>query len=269
MGGTGSGRCGGGATTSNYHQLDVRDWHRHGWLGRPFFFCHWWKVEIVASTHSAPEVVWLYQRSQQPGHGLPDRVRLEWTCCNYGGSRPWFLCPERGCGRRVAILYVGSTLACRRCRHLAYDSQQDSGFRRLVRRGRAIRLKLGGSPSLTDPFPDKPKGMHWRTYLRSYVKASLSEGALMASIARWLDRVEQTSGCNGRYRLRAPGEKMLSIIFGVPSLGNFLNLRHSRLSAGIQTDIAVRTQPYATQIPQMKPLRFSHPASRYVPKTNV
>jgi len=31
-------------------------------------------------------------------------VEVEWTACNYGGSRPWFRCPARGCGRRVAIL---------------------------------------------------------------------------------------------------------------------------------------------------------------------
>jgi hypothetical protein len=181
----------GRATTSNYHQLDVRDWHRAGWLGRRSFFCHWWRVEIVTLTRSDPELVSLYQRSEQAEHSLPERVRLEWTRCNYGGSRPWSLCPTRGCGRRVAILYVGSTLACRHCRHLAYDSQHDSGFRRLVRRGRAIRLKLGGSPSLADPFPGKPDGMHWRTYRRLYVKGSLSEGSAMAGIAAWLDRIEQ------------------------------------------------------------------------------
>jgi hypothetical protein len=140
--------------------------------------------------------VCLYHRSAQDQQGVPDTVRLEWTPCNYGGSRPWFLCPERGCGRRAAVLYVGSTLAgcalaCRLCRRLAYDSQHDSGFCRLVRRGRAIRMKLGGSASLMDPFPGKPNGMHWRTYRQLHVKASLREGAVLAGIAGWLDRVEQ------------------------------------------------------------------------------
>jgi Transposase DDE domain len=32
---------------------------------------------------------------------------LEWTPCNYGGARPWFLCPMDGCRRRVAVLYAG------------------------------------------------------------------------------------------------------------------------------------------------------------------
>jgi hypothetical protein len=34
--------------------------------------------------------------------------------------------------------------------------------RRSVRRVRAIRMRLGGSPSLTDPFSEKTNGMHWR-----------------------------------------------------------------------------------------------------------
>jgi hypothetical protein len=29
-----------------------------------------------------------------------------------------------------------------------------------------IRMRLGGSPNMFDQFPDKPKGMHWRTYER-------------------------------------------------------------------------------------------------------
>ncbi|MBC7324960.1 MAG: hypothetical protein H5T99_06565, partial [Moorella sp. (in: Bacteria)] len=45
-----------------------------------------------------------------PGGGEPQdiryRVPLAYTPCNYGGERPWFVCPGRGCGRRAAKLYL-------------------------------------------------------------------------------------------------------------------------------------------------------------------
>jgi hypothetical protein len=29
-----------------------------------------------------------------------------------------------------------------------------------------IKMRLGGSNDPLEPFPQKPRGMHWRTYLR-------------------------------------------------------------------------------------------------------
>jgi hypothetical protein len=37
---------------------------------------------------------------------------------------------------------------------------------RLYSKARRIRQKVGGSGNSDDPFPDKPKGMHWKTYNR-------------------------------------------------------------------------------------------------------
>lgn len=37
-------------------------------------------------------------------------VRIGWTICNYGGSRPWLICPGPGCGRPMTMLYgVGTS----------------------------------------------------------------------------------------------------------------------------------------------------------------
>jgi hypothetical protein len=52
-------------------------------------------------------------------------VGIERTPCHVGGSRPWFICPALGCGRRVAILYGGGIFACRLCFQLAYASARE------------------------------------------------------------------------------------------------------------------------------------------------
>lgn len=97
-------------------------------------------------------------------------VELVHTPCHFGGERTWFLCPARGCGRRVAILYGGGIFACRHCHQLVYESQREQPHYRALRRAQAIRTKLGGSVSMFEPFPEKPKGMQWRTYYRLWLE---------------------------------------------------------------------------------------------------
>jgi hypothetical protein len=43
-------------------------------------------------------------------------------------------------------------------------------------------MKLGGSGSLGDPFPPRPKGMHKRTYLLNFVKAEELEGRFLTRV---------------------------------------------------------------------------------------
>ena len=100
-------------------------------------------------------------------------VYLTWTPCNLGGKRPWFVCPGvvggRYCGRRVAILYsAGPYFLCRHCYDLTYRSRQASERLGPLHKARRIRQRLGGSANLMEPFPARPKGMHWSTYLRLY-----------------------------------------------------------------------------------------------------
>jgi transposase len=47
---------------------------------------------------------------------------------------------------------------------LACRSQRTSAGDRALRRAQASRQRLGGTANMYDPFPKKPKGMHWRTY---------------------------------------------------------------------------------------------------------
>jgi hypothetical protein len=112
MGGFGSGqRSYSKATNSDYGRLDVRDWQRRGLLvvGRAFLNFPW-DVEVIATMkRDEPNMVCLYHWDRSARQREPYRVLIEWTPCNYGGKRAWFVCP-RGCGHRVAILYGNDTL---------------------------------------------------------------------------------------------------------------------------------------------------------------
>jgi hypothetical protein len=194
MGGYGSGRRWGGGkeTTSDYRRLDIRWWHREGLLvpGRSSV-CKWTRNgEVVALINVRTEAdrVVLSYRQRRNGEAWKSEeypVFLDWTPCNYGGQRAWFLCPARGCGRRAAVLYGGAIFACRHCHQLAYESQRESVNDRALRRHQDIRMRLGGSGSTLEPFPTKPEGMHWRTYHRLCGEA---EETFRRSVPDWLLR---------------------------------------------------------------------------------
>lgn len=99
-------------------------------------------------------------------------IRLQATNQHFGGRRWWFTCP--GCGRRAAKLHTrpGADLfLCRACHGLGYASQRESPMFRTLSQAQKIRTNLGGGGATIDPFPAKPKGMHWRTYRRLRDKA--------------------------------------------------------------------------------------------------
>ena len=56
-------------------------------------------------------------------------VPVAWAKAGFGPERPFFLCPGRACGRRVAKLYrppSGDLFLCRHCHDLTYQSCLDS-----------------------------------------------------------------------------------------------------------------------------------------------
>jgi hypothetical protein len=117
------------------------------------------------------------------GELVEQSVSLTWTQCALGGRRPWFRCPT--CCRRVALLYSsGGLFGCRHCYGLAYASQNENPWLRNIRRTRKIRRRLGGGFSFAEPLPKKPRGMHWKTYLR--LRAAAGEpypiGDLLAAL---------------------------------------------------------------------------------------
>jgi len=183
MGGCGSGRHSSGkSTTSDYRQLDIRELKRNGFMepGRQLTLQWSRGGEVTASIDLRTEldrVILSYRHHGSNGEWASEEypVWLDWTRCNYGGMRAWFQCPGRGCYRRVAVLYGGGIFACRHCYQLAYESQHETAHSRALGRAQAIRVKLGGTPG--GEFPDKPKGMHWRTYECQRQRAERAENA--------------------------------------------------------------------------------------------
>jgi hypothetical protein len=119
-------------------------------------------------------------------------VSLDWTACNFGGERPWFVCPSVGCSRRVAVLYgPGRYFLCRHCYELAYQSQRDNAMERALLKAQAIRKRLGGSANMMEPFPEKPKGMHWSTYDRLFCEHHESQMEQLIGMREWLGKKER------------------------------------------------------------------------------
>lgn len=192
MGGWGSGRGQSGKdTTSDYCALDVRRLQRDGLLtpGRSF---NWqWSIngEKVADINIRiePDRVILNYRSRSNGgdwQPMDYPVRLDWTNCTLGGRRAWLLCPARGCGRRVALLYIGGSgiFACRHCYKLAYASQRETDDDRAMRRADNIRRRLGWEVGILNGEGDKPKGMHWRTFERMKAEQDAFANASMVGM---------------------------------------------------------------------------------------
>lgn len=174
MGGIGSGnwyRWDRKTTTGETKSLDVRQLARKGLLEPGNIFSWAWYVDGekigYIKVSSGQERITLSYRVCEYGdewESVDETVKLTRTDCNYGGSRSWFICPATGCGRRVALLYgAGKYFACRHCYDLAYASQHENRVDRLSRKARNIMTRLGADP-YGDEIPERPKGMHHRTY---------------------------------------------------------------------------------------------------------
>jgi hypothetical protein len=49
-----------------------------------------------------------------------------------------------------------------------------------------LRRKLGGHAGFEQPFPDKPKGMHWKTYFGMCEEIDYLENASLMAVAQRL-----------------------------------------------------------------------------------
>jgi len=197
MGGSGSGRWHRWRTkdtVDGLKSLDINWLQRHGHLtpGRSSGVS--WTRNGEPSGNillraEADQVIleYRYRRNEGEWQEVTEPVSLTWTRCNYGGARPWFLCPRVGCGRRVGKLYAGGRyFLCSHCYDLTYESRREDRKGRLLLKAQNIRRRLGGSMSMADPFPDKPRGMHWSRYRRLMLKARQAELQMWREVEQWL-----------------------------------------------------------------------------------
>lgn len=173
--------------------LDVRQLARKGRLKPGCFSWSWTYTHTgesagsvnVRVTGSPEQVILSYQWT--PSGGEPRTMEcalpIERTNCNYGGTRPWFLCPK--CQRRCAVVYFGGgSYACRRCNQIAYYSQSEDLMDRAFRKKRKLEARL------VDGW-GKPKGMHWRTYERLRFQLKVNEYRLSMCFASRLGMLER------------------------------------------------------------------------------
>jgi hypothetical protein len=206
MGGLGSGnryRFSKKTTTEECHSLDIRDLYRKGLLKPGTCFRSSWSragkgVASIRGFVYQDQVVLSYRHRSGLGgewEDVKEPVPLEWTVCNFGGERPWFVCPGVACGRRVAVLYgPGKYFLCRHCYDLSYQSQREDKKDRALRRAQKISMRLGGSANVLEPLPERPKGMPLDTYMRLYWKYYEADMEHLAGMRERIDNLEKQVG---------------------------------------------------------------------------
>ena len=170
MGGSGSGnwyRFDSKTLVEHCLNIDVRQLVRSGGLTSGQRYSLKWKDGNNIKFETKPEAIELDYTISYDGNSqkLNYEIPLTWPSCNYGGKRPWFICPGKGCGRRVAKLYSRhGYFLCRHCHGLAYSSQREGKESRLMYKAQRIYQRLGVN-SRDDLYSEsKPKGMHQTTY---------------------------------------------------------------------------------------------------------
>jgi hypothetical protein len=201
-----------------YRSLDVNALKRRGLLEPSHVYgWAWWNgdgeeiASLAIATESRARILLLYRgTSEYVGDIVFDAedrdglerlgdswliypVALTWTACNFGGSRPWFECPARGCGRRVRKLYLANRyFACRHCYGLGYACQLEHEEDRLLRRREKIARRLGGED--TALLPPRPRGMHRSMYERLADEFEAVEDRIDLA---WFARIERLAARAG------------------------------------------------------------------------
>lgn len=178
MGGYGSGRPGYKLKAEDYRALDIYKMKRLGCLEEGKSARWVWSRDNseVASVgyHCTGAALTLDYRVRLSGgdwEPVTQTVMLTKADCHCGGQRTYAICSGvvngQHCGRRVGKLFAGGVyFFCRHCYQLAYASQSELRYDRLLRRANKLRMALGGEPGAAHWIAPKPNGMWERTYER-------------------------------------------------------------------------------------------------------
>ena len=161
----GAGRPSYKAKAEQLLRVDIGRWHRGDYLRAGCSFTWSWHRgdeptgNIGVLVHGADLLALQYMvGSDDQRRDGSQTIRLAHTPCNYGKSRPWFVCPV--CQRRVGVLYMrAGRFACRHCQRVAYTSQSCDMLDRMWRKQSKIETRL-------DPHWQRPIGMRLKTYDR-------------------------------------------------------------------------------------------------------
>ena len=215
MGGLGSGRFGKKVTTEDSYLLDVgvlvregfvRPGHRGGgttqWRNlrrvKPI------KLIFVVETHEhggSMRLAYIPPFGTKP---VRMSVTLITTFPHCGGLRWWFVCPlpghSRTSGRRCTKLCLPISKrahywGCRSCYGLTYRSQKEDFGARARRRVSKLERRLQAEPDSME-IPEKPKGMHWRTYHRLIEELEIADEDTLVPLARAAQFITPSSGVN-------------------------------------------------------------------------
>lgn len=194
MGGMGSGggiRYGSKTTVDSQHAVDIRYLKRQDLLwagnnGSLTWSCRGEQTGTINYQVKENGIKLIYNmrdNSSAEWQAVEQFVSFDYTPCHYGGKRTWLLCPH--CNRRVTCIYgAGKYFLCRHCYELNHQSQHEGYYDRQLSKAQDIRTKLGGSASLASTFPEKPKGMHWKTYQNLHMQSMRSEGYYLLKMDR-------------------------------------------------------------------------------------
>ena len=178
MGGYGSGRSGHKQKAEHTKSLDVNRLHREGCLSPgKRGHCVWTRngEEFGRIDYHATERHFVLDYKVRLHGGewetITQSIPLTYAECHYGGKRPYFRCNGivngRHCLRRVGKVFAGGRyFLCRHCYNVAYASQSEPRYDRMLRRANKLRTALGGEAGTANWIAPKPKGMWQRTYQR-------------------------------------------------------------------------------------------------------